>query len=164
MNISLREINRENYRTIAGLQVKEDRAQFLDSIPWSLAQAKYEPELVPLGIYDDETPIGFAIYRDGDYGAYGWAWSIWGIMIDYRHQGRGYGRAAMQLLLARLRALSTTHMGIFIAFLPENTAAHNLYRSLGFENSGIDDGRQLIYWLPLVTTSPSLAAGIVVLE
>lgn len=154
MNITLREIDQDNYRAIGKLTVADDQKEFVATNPWSLAQSKYEPDLTPLGIYDEDTPVGFLMYEDEDYGALGRAWSIWRLMIDHTQQGRGYGRAAMELLLTRLRQQTTTHTGIFISFVPENTAAQKLYASLGFEDTGMVEDGELVYRLPLTKSAP----------
>ena len=152
MNITLREIDRDNYRAIGKLKVAPEQEHFVASNPWSLAQSKYEPDLTPLGVYDGETPVGFVMYRDEDYGIMGRAWSIWRLMIDHTQQGHGYGRAAMEILLTRLRAESTTHTGIFISFVPENIAARNLYSSLGFDATGLIEDGEVVYRLALTKT------------
>jgi diamine N-acetyltransferase len=152
VNITLREIDRDNYRAIGKLKVSPDQERFVATNPWSLTQSKYEPDLTPLGVYDGETPVGFVMYRDEDYGIMGRAWSIWRLMIDHTQQGQGYGRAAMELLLTRLRAESTTHTGIFISFVPENVAARNLYSSLGFDDTGLVEDGEVVYRLALAKT------------
>ncbi len=154
MKITLREIDRDNYRAIGKLKVTDEQQHFVATNPWSLAQSKYEPDLTPLGVYDDDTPVGFVMYRDEDYGVMGRAWSIWRVMIDHTQQGRGYGRAAMEALLLRLRAQSTTHTGIFISFVPENIPAKSLYVSLGFEDTGLVEDGEAVYRLPLKNPSP----------
>jgi diamine N-acetyltransferase len=154
VNITLREIDRENYRAIGKLKVADNQQRFVATNPWSMVQSKYEPDLTPLGVYDGDTPVGFVMYCDEDYGVMGRAWSIWRVMIDQTQQGRGYGRAAMEALLARLRANTTTHTGIFISFVPENIAARNLYTSLGFEDTGMVEDGELVFRLPLTKSSP----------
>jgi diamine N-acetyltransferase len=154
VNITLREIDRENYRAIGKLKVAPDQELFVASNPWSLAQSKYEPDLTPLGVYDEDTPVGFVMYRDEDYGVMGKAWSIWRLMIDHTQQGQGYGRAAMEALLLRLRTQSTNHTGIFISFVPENEAAKKLYESLGFDDTGLIEDGEMVYRMALTKTSP----------
>jgi diamine N-acetyltransferase len=147
MTIHLRDITRDNYRPIGKLKVAENQLTFVATNPWSMTQAHYEPGLTPLGIYDDDTPVGFMMFEDGFSDANIPEWSIWRVMIDARYQGRGYGRAAMKLLLARLRRESRGHQEILISFAPENVAAKALYVSLGFEDTGTLDEGELVYRL-----------------
>lgn len=148
MAITLREITRENYRQVGKLKVADDQNTFVASNPWSMAQAKYEPGLVPLGIYDGDEPVGFAMYGEEDYGL-ARLWAIWRLMVDQRYQGKGYGRAAMHLLIERLKAESNGHTGIIISFVPENDAARKLYTSLGFEDTGLIEDGECVFRLPL---------------
>lgn len=56
------------------------------------------------------------------------------------NQQKGYGRAAMEQLIARLSAHEDCQ-GIDISYEPENHVAQSFYASLGFRETGeIDDG------------------------
>src|SRR5262245_26120443 len=100
MTMTLREITRENWEQCVRLEVAPEQQRFVASNAVSLAQSKYEPEWIPLALYDDEEMVGFVMY--GVYRDQGKYW-ILRMMVDRRLQGNGYGRAAMRLLLDRLR-------------------------------------------------------------
>jgi diamine N-acetyltransferase len=147
MTVMLRDITADNWRACARLKVADDQQGFVASNAYSLAQSKYEPELIPLGIYDDETMVGFLMYRDEDFGL-GKVWAVYRLMVAHEHQGKGYGRAGMELLINRLKAVPG-YSAILISFVPDNDAARRLYASLGFEDTGeVDDG-EIVYRLPL---------------
>ena len=57
-------------------------------------------------------------------------------MIDVKHQRKGYGRQAMQLIIDKIMT-ETDAEGLIICYVPENTSAAKLYASLGFVNEGI---------------------------
>ena len=57
------------------------------------------------------------------------------VMIELRYQGRGHGRAAMRLLLERLRAIPGCDE-VAISYEPENEVARRLYASCGFRETG----------------------------
>lgn len=81
--------------------------------------------------------VGFAMY--GREAETGFDWII-RLMIDTRYQGRGYGRAAMEELLARLKQAPDSK-GIKISYRPENRTAERLYAQLGFRPTGeIEEG------------------------
>jgi diamine N-acetyltransferase len=147
MNITLRDITPDNWRDCVRLKVAEDQQGFVASNVYSLAESKYEPDCVPLAVYDGETMVGFIMYAPEDYGLAKILY-IARLMIDQRYQGKGYGRAAMEALLERLKSLPG-YTAILISFVPENAAAKHLYASLGFQDTGeIDDG-EVVYRLPL---------------
>ena len=60
---------------------------------------------------------------------------IWGVYVTPAHRGAGVGRKIMQLALDRGRALDGVEQVLLSVTLTQ-TAAANLYRSLGFEPFG----------------------------
>jgi len=145
--VSLVEIDRHNYLSILDLSVSEEQRAFVASNLYSLAQAYAQPECVPLALYAENKPVGFAMYcldeSDREY------W-IYRLMIDQRYQRRGYGREAMLLLIERIRCLlDENHNRIFISFEPENETAKALYESLGFVPDGRVEYGEVVYRLEL---------------
>ena len=145
--LHLVEIDRYNYLSVLDLSVSTEQKGFVASNQYSLAQAYVQPECVPLALYAENRPVGFAMYGlDEDDHQY---W-IYRLMIDQRFQGVGYGREAMHLLIDRIRGLSDEeHNRVYISFEPENEIAKSLYENLGF----LPDGRvlygEVVYMLAL---------------
>ena len=96
---------------------------------------------MPLAVYAGETLVGFAMYgQHPDTGA----WWVIRLMIAAEHQGRGYGRAAMEAVIAMM-AERVGCEEIVISFNPDNAVAANLYASLGFRPTGeIEDDEPLV--------------------
>jgi diamine N-acetyltransferase len=147
LNITLRDITRDNWRECVRLKVAEDQLKFVATNAVSLAQSKYEPESVPLGAYDGDTMVGFVMYHPEDYEV-SKLWFIERLMVGLQYQGKGYGRATMEALLAQLKAVPG-YAAILISFVPENTAAQKLYSSLGFVDTGEIEEGELVYRLGL---------------
>lgn len=150
MTVTLREITRDNRIQCVRLHVSPSQENFVASNAISLAQSKYEPEWQPYAVYDDEQMVGFIMYgmepREQQY------W-ILRLMVDAAHQGRGYGRAAMELALERMKALPDCQ-GIAISYEGENEGARRLYASLGFRETGeIIEGE-------VVACMPGAASGL----
>jgi diamine N-acetyltransferase len=147
MAVTLRDITRDNWRECARMRVEPTQVHFVASNLFSLAQSKYEPECVPLAVYEDEQMVGFVMYRPEDHGL-GKVLFIDRVMIGEGHQKKGYGRAAMIALIDRLRS-QTGYNAILISFVPGNDIAQKLYSDLGFKDTGeIEDG-ELVYRLAL---------------
>ncbi|HAX40683.1 MAG TPA: spermidine acetyltransferase [Clostridiales bacterium] len=145
--LRLVEIDRYNYLSVLDLSVSPEQKSFVASNQYSLAQAYVQPECVPLALYAENKPIGFAMYSLDENDHQYW---IYRLMIDQRYQGVGYGREAMKLLIERIRKLTDDeHKRIYISFEPENEIAKALYESLGF----VPDGRilygEVVYFLEL---------------
>ena len=131
MTMTLREITRENWEQCVRLTVGPEQERFVASNAVSLAQSKYEPEWIPLAVYDDDEMVGFVMY--GVYRDDGKYW-ILRVMVDRSFQGKGYGRATMRLLLERLRAIPGCDK-VAISYEPENDTARRLYANFGFRET-----------------------------
>jgi diamine N-acetyltransferase len=57
------------------------------------------------------------------------------LMVDESHQGKGYGRFAMEKLLEIFRGDERIHT-VGISYEPENELARQLYARLGFIETG----------------------------
>ena len=71
-DVHLRAIAADNVRTCVNLKVAESQAAFIATNAWPIAQAKANPLLVPLAIYDGAARgypwstapmVGFAMYE-----------------------------------------------------------------------------------------------------
>ena len=139
MVVSLRPVTQDNWRDVAHLEVAEDQREFVAPNVYSLAEAAYEPGLTPAAIYADETLVGFALYTHEPFQGeweftltpYQGELGILRVMLDHRYQGQGYGRQAMQALIARMSALPEGD-AIILNVMSTNVGARRLYESLGF--------------------------------
>jgi diamine N-acetyltransferase len=126
--ITLQNIDADNFWDIVSLDVSESQHEFILSNAVSIAQSKVQPECIPLAIYNDKIPVGFAMYCiDRDDGEY---W-IYRLMIDEKYQSKGFGKAAMQLLLNEIQR-DKRHNKIFLGVHTESINAVKLYENLGF--------------------------------
>jgi diamine N-acetyltransferase len=132
VSVTLRDITRQNWRECVNLKVRPDQQHFVATNAGSMAQARYEPEWIPLAVYDGATMVGFVMYGIALDDRQHW---ILRVMVDAAHQGKGYGRALMRALLARMRDDPACDE-IFIGYEPDNAVAEALYQSLGFEQTG----------------------------
>lgn len=132
MSVALREIDAGNWLAVLRLETLPEQSGFVAPNAYSLAEAYVFPSAIPLAIYSDDTLVGFTLYGYDDDDGYYW---ISRLMIDRHHQRKGYGRAAMQQVIERLRADPECPC-VQIGWQPENTAAGKLYESLGFRLTG----------------------------
>jgi diamine N-acetyltransferase len=52
MPVTLRDITRHNWRECVNLTIRPDQQHFVETNAVSMAQARYEPEWIPLAVYD----------------------------------------------------------------------------------------------------------------
>jgi diamine N-acetyltransferase len=138
MTVILKPITTENWQVCIDLRVKEEQANFLPSNLYSIAEAQFYPQAVPLAIYcEQDQMVGFVLHGvDVESGK----WKIFRLMIDRAHQGKGYGRAAMEQVIEQLSAQPGCDE-ILIAYQTANDAARRLYASLGFVEEDASDGK-----------------------
>ncbi|MBR5712282.1 MAG: GNAT family N-acetyltransferase [Lachnospiraceae bacterium] len=132
--VRLGEITTENIDEVLGLRVRDDQSAFVSTTAESLAQAYvYRDTAFPFAVYDGDEIVGFIMmgyYEAKDY------YTLWKLLIDRNHQGRGYGRKALELGLAFLEerfGVSEVYTGV----APGNAVAKALYHSMGFEDTGV---------------------------
>lgn len=126
--MEFREINKSNYWDCMELTIDESQKGFVADNKQSLVEAAYEDGLYTLGIYLEETMIGFVLY---DYDETIPGWSMSRFMIGKQFQGKGYGK---QAAIAFLEYFKIKHIAdkIYISVSLENTVAHKMYSSIGF--------------------------------
>ncbi len=132
MNITLREITPQNFRECVDLKVADGQENFVAANLMSIAQAKIYPTANPLAVYHEDEMVGFVMYGfDTDEEHF----YLGRLMIDEKHQGKGYGKAATLEVIERMRQIEDCRE-IYLSFVPENTGAEKLYTSVGFERTG----------------------------
>ena len=141
--LNFREIDRNNFRDVLKLSVAESQKEYVADNAYSLAQAKAQPECVPLAVYDGDTLVGFAMYamdvEDKEY------W-IYRLMVGQQFQSRGYGRKMLALVLDRIKQDPTHHM-VYLSCNPDNVWGRALYESVGFRPDGRDHFGEMVYRL-----------------
>lgn len=150
--VSLREITAETVRDVIRLSVAESQKGFVAPNAVSLAQALFSPEAWYRAIYADETPVGFVMLSDESLLTPPPATpqvGVWRFMIDARHQGRGYGRTALQQVIAHVRAKGQFR-ALELSYVPGPGCPEPFYAALGFRPTGRIDEGEIVLELPLV--------------
>lgn len=126
--MEFRAIDKSNYWDCMALTIDDSQEGFVADNKQSLVEAAYEDGLYVLGIYHEETMVGFVLY---DYDDTFPGWSMSRFMIGKQFQGKGYGKRAV---LAFLDYFKRTHNAdqLYISVSLENTVARKMYTSIGF--------------------------------
>ncbi|MGO1369200.1 MAG: GNAT family N-acetyltransferase [Senegalia sp. (in: firmicutes)] len=136
MNINLRNITNDNWIECIKLTTNKNNThtvfeEYIASNALSLAQSKVQEGWDTKAIYNNETMVGFAMYGYSyDYNFF----EICRLMIDYKFQGCGYGKASLIKIIVEMKKIKDCK-GIHICFDPDNIVAQKLYEKVGFKDT-----------------------------
>ena len=131
-SVKLEEITPQNFRECINLKVADGQEKHVAANLMSIAQAKIYPTANPFAVYADGEMVGFVMYG---YDTDDERFYLVRLMIDAEHQGKGYGKAATLQVIERMKQIEDCRE-IFLSFVPENTGAERLYKSVGFKRTG----------------------------
>jgi diamine N-acetyltransferase len=147
MTITLREINQDTVGNVCDLAVDSSQSDFVAPNAISLAQALFTPEAWYRAIYEDETLVGFIMLFDETLSEKipeSPSMDIWRFMIDKKFQGKGYGRAVLELVINLVRDQNKTST-LKLSYVPGNDSAVKLYESVGFVATGeVEEGEVIM--------------------
>ena len=113
------------------VEVLPEQARFLSDRA-KIKQACKQKNVLAFDIWHEGNLIGFAMLRrfavDG--------WFLWDYAIDWRYQGRKFGK---QALVELIRFMETQH-GLKVmttTYVWGNTCAEHLYQSVGFRETDV---------------------------
>jgi RimJ/RimL family protein N-acetyltransferase len=137
-------VNGDNFRECVDLPRGEDH-RFVATNVQSIAQAQFWSGSRSFCIYHGEEMVGYTLYnqsKDEPEQFY-----IARLMVAEGQRGKGYGRAALQRVIAEARSYGCTKVGLSTG--PDNFKAIGLYESLGFQSTGKIEHGEMIYVCPL---------------
>lgn len=147
LNISLKPVTRDNWLDALNLKVKDDQSEFVPTVAVSLAKVHVKPdgdlvEYLPFAIYDGDAMIGFIMHAFEEHTTH----SYWinGFLIDSSAQGKGYGKAALLLMIDYIKGRFSQSQEIRLTVHKNNTTAYKLYQSIGFMETGHIWGDELV--------------------
>lgn len=128
--IRLVDVNPDNWRL--GLRVREDQEEYVANSTVLLARAfaYRNSRSRAIVIYDDETPVGMALYYDFED-----SYNFSQLFIDERYQGRGLGYKAAEMILNDMQA-DGVYDKVVLCYIDGDEAAKQLYLKLGFYHTG----------------------------
>jgi diamine N-acetyltransferase len=141
-DVRLEEVTADNWRAVVDLELAEEQKAFLASNVYSLAESKFNSLARPRAIYVGDVLVGFLMYESQDVYGKPYETSIYRFMIDKKHQGKGYGRAALEKAIEEIRRLPRVK-AISICYMPDNPV-RKLYESVGFVPIGCDEDGEVV--------------------
>lgn len=141
--VILKDITKENYREIIKLSVRDNQKHQVATNAVSLAQAFFEGNGIYKGIYADHEPVGFLMVdvEKKDDGKQEYA--LWRFMIDKNHQGKGFGKKALDLIINYSKE-QTGQEEFYLSCVPGEGSAEGFYENYGFQFTGeVDEGEKV---------------------
>lgn len=151
--VTLVEITEANRAAVLALRVAPEQERFVSSVEASLAEAAESPEGRPWyrAVYVDGEPVGFVMLswnvppRPPDLIG---PWLLWKLLIDRRHQGRGYGTDVVRQVARLVRAEGGTEL--LTGYVPADGGPAGFYARLGFVPTGdLDEDGEVVARLRL---------------
>jgi diamine N-acetyltransferase len=129
MMISFVVIDAARHEAALALRPKPGQERAVSSVAESLVDAEeYGDVAWPRLIVDDGVPVGFVMGGFADEEPF--RSLVWKLLIDADHQGKGYGRAAVEAVADEARRRGRDRLGAF--FVPGPTGSGPFWEHLGF--------------------------------
>lgn len=138
MRVCLKPVDESNFLDVFHLKLGEGQDSYVSHPIRSLAQAYvYRTQCQPFAIFDGETVVGYVmVIYDDDIPEY----DVWHMMIDASRQEKGYGKAALKLVLDYIRQKPFGSSNrVALTCNKNNSNALALYTRMGFELTGVED-------------------------
>lgn len=146
--VRLKTIDEDNWMDVLLLTTEGDGEpkvveEYVASNALSICQAVYEETWNVRAVYCGKSPIGFVMYG---YSQERQEYEICRLMIDYRHQGKGFGSIALKLCLDELFEMEECDR-VFLLVNKNNEKARHIYEKNGFLASGDMVGEEMLYYI-----------------
>src|SRR5215204_3838309 len=138
--VTLRAITERNRQEIVDLRVAAEQQAFVDGVSESIAEAAATPHASPWyrAVYAGEVPVGFVMLADDvvpGNEVIPWRYYLWRMLIDARFQSRGYGRAALDCVVAYLKTRPGADTLVTSVVAGEGSPM-GFYLRYGFQSTG----------------------------
>ena len=139
--LELRELNKDTFYLICKLEVNEEQKKNVAPNAFSMAQASFHDTAWFRGIYVDDEPVGFVMLNlDHEKPEY----YLWRYMIDKNHQGKGYGKRALDEVVKFLSQFTKADV-LFSSVVPGEHSPMGFYLNYGFdETEEWEEGEKVI--------------------
>jgi RimJ/RimL family protein N-acetyltransferase len=140
--VSLREITDQNREAVVALRIAASQEAYVSSVADALEEARETPKGSPWyrAIDADDQPVGFVMLSwnvTPDPPRIIGPWFLWKLLIDERHQGRGYGREAVKLVADIARDHGASEL--LTSHVVGERSPEPFYRQIGFVPTGDQD-------------------------
>jgi diamine N-acetyltransferase len=142
VGVELREISDQNWDEVLALRLAPGQDRFVGSVAECLDEASEYPNANPWcrAVYDGDTPVGFVMVSwnvEPDPPEIIGPWFLWKLIVDERHQRKGYGSEVVRRIADLVRAEGADEL--LTSYTEGDGEPGPFYRRLGFEPTGERD-------------------------
>ena len=151
--LTLHEVIDANRAEVVALRVAPGQDRFVSSVAESLEEAVEWARANPWyrAVYAGDEPIGFVMLSwnvEPEPPDIIGPWFLWKLLVDARHQGKGYGREIVRMVVDLVRREGATEL--FTSRVPGEGGPAGFYAKLGFVPTGeVDSDGEIILRLDL---------------
>jgi diamine N-acetyltransferase len=151
--VTLREITADTFSDICKLSLTLEPPQnkAVARNAYSLAEASFYDSAWTRAIYAGDTPVGFLMLDDKPSEP---LYFLWRFMIAAPHQGKGYGRQAISLLIDHVKTRPAATQLLVSCIEGEGSPEH-FYTSCGFTRTGVMHESEAELVIDLQTYDPA---------
>jgi diamine N-acetyltransferase len=146
--VKFKKVTADNWEAVVELELGAGQEYMVESNLYSVAEAQFHPDARARAVYAGKHVTSFLMYDVQKTKGKAQEASIYPFMIDRKHQGKVYGRAALSKALEEILAIRGVNR-ISIRYMPENPVAKPFYASFGFVEVREDRDGEVIAVLKL---------------
>ena len=149
MKIELCDLSEENLQQCFNLKVADGQMQYIASNKDSWQTANENKTVArPFALCCDGKVVGFTMFAfDENYADPNDRYWLWRFMIDESLQGKGYGTAALQVIIQYFKDHGANN--IRLSTKDTNLHALSIYHKAGFKETGEMNGEEIVLQLDL---------------
>ena len=149
MKIELCDLSEENLQQCFNLKVADGQTQYIASNKDSWQTANENKTVArPFALCCDGKVVGFTMFAfDENYADPNDRYWLWRFMIDESLQGKGYGTAALQVIIQYFKDHGANN--IRLSTKDTNLHALSVYHKAGFKETGEMNGEEIVLQLDL---------------
>ena len=146
--ITFAEIGKDNVNPIVRMNPGAVGERMVATNGISIAQGTYSKNAWFRAVMANETPVGFVMLFDPTLDLEAAkaqdealdSLYIWRFMIEFKHQGKGYGEQVMKFIIDRAKSMPAIN-SVSLSYVPREGNAKPFYERMGFRETGkVTDG------------------------
>ena len=156
MSIHLRDVTKENWVDIICLEISKKQEDYVALNSESIAASKFHQHYVNRAIYNGDEAVGYIQYYPNLAENKPNEIYVDQLMIDVKHQGKGFGTKAIAEVLTEIKQLEGFNT-VSICYVEGNDAMKGFFERFGFQVIEQDEFDETIMVLELSPKTATLS-------